>query len=84
MRPRLTASPLEKTTLEAFKVSKREAAKFADAIYEVMKEARLKNEPFKTGQKLDPAFKRICEALEEQVVPMRVWDLLQAICMYSA
>lgn len=64
--PRLTSTVLEKAAMDAYKVSKREAARFATAICDVVKEARLKNKSFKTGEKLGPNMKRICLALQEQ------------------
>ena len=63
--PRLTASVLEKAAMEAYKVPKGEAARFAAAICDVVKEARLKNKSFKTGEKIEANLKRICLALQE-------------------
>ena len=54
---RLTASVLEKAAMEAYKVPKGEAARFAAAICDVVKEARLKNKSFKTGEKIEANLK---------------------------
>ena len=51
MAPRLTSTVLEEAAMEDFKVSKGEAARFATAIRDVVKEARLKSKAFKAGEK---------------------------------
>ena len=64
--PRLTSTVLEKAAMETYRVPKCEAARSATAICDVVKEARLKNKSFKTGEKLGSNMKRICLALQEQ------------------